>query len=63
MAGIQIIAKNKDGIVKHDYELSRDKNGKTVKLNEMKGQLEPIEPIIHKKINTEEKWKTSKSKK
>jgi hypothetical protein len=56
MAGIQIIAKDKNGIVKQDYELSRTDKGKFIKVNELKGKSMPIAPIpkkpeiIHKKI-------------
>ena len=37
MAGIQIIAKDKKGNIKQDYELSRtEAKGKVVKIDEMK---------------------------
>jgi hypothetical protein len=37
MAGIQIIAKDKKGNIKQDYELSRtEKNGKVIKVDELK---------------------------
>ena len=37
MAGIQIIAKDKDGNIKQDYELSRNnKDGKVIKIDELK---------------------------
>jgi hypothetical protein len=37
MAGIQIIAKDKKGIIKQDYELSRtNEKGKVVKIDELK---------------------------
>ena len=39
MAGIQIIAKDKDGKIKQDYEVSRtDKKGKIIKIDELKSQ-------------------------
>jgi hypothetical protein len=36
MAGIQIIAKNKDGEIKQDYEVSGTPDGREVKFNELK---------------------------
>jgi hypothetical protein len=37
MAGIQIIAKDKDGNIKQDYEVSRTAtSGRIVKVNELK---------------------------
>ena len=36
MAGIQIIARDKKGNIKQDYEASRTAAGKLVKINELK---------------------------
>jgi hypothetical protein len=36
MAGIKIIAKDKTGKIKQDYELSRTASGKSVKINELR---------------------------
>ena len=36
MAGIQIIAKDKKGNIKQDYEASRTASGKIVKVDELK---------------------------
>jgi hypothetical protein len=36
MAGIQIIARDKNGKIKQDYELSRTASKKIIKINELK---------------------------
>jgi hypothetical protein len=36
MAGIQIIARDKKGNIKQDYEVSRTASGKVVKIDELK---------------------------
>lgn len=36
MAGIQIIAKDKAGNIKQDYEVSRTPSGKIIKVDELK---------------------------
>jgi len=39
MGGIQIIAKDKNGNIKQDYEVSRDKkSGKKIKVNKLKNE-------------------------
>jgi hypothetical protein len=42
MAGIQIIAKDSKGHIKQDYELSRTKEGKVVKIDELKKAEEKL---------------------
>lgn len=36
MAGLQIIARDRKGNIKQDYEISSTSNGRTVKIDEMK---------------------------
>jgi len=36
MSGLQIIAKDKKGNIKQDYEVSRTASGKVVKIDELK---------------------------
>jgi hypothetical protein len=45
MAGFQIIAKDKKGIIKQDYEVSRnDISGKVVKIDELKKEQAKEKP-------------------
>lgn len=67
MAGIQIIAKDKNGNIKQDYELERTAtSGKIIRVNELKDKQKIAEnnkPVESKETaKVEDKSKTKKKK-